>query len=254
MIVSPEIRRSQGFIFLTVHTGKEVFKIFQGVIYQPIVERTGTLFGYEALHDSPFNARLFDGTVQSLDLERKCFEEALIKAAQNGLKEKLFINFSLLAMTYYDPSMAEKAFLLLDENQVVLEIAESFALCEWTMVKALNGIQQARKDGFLIAIDDFGKGNSIALLDLEPDYIKIDRDVIKNCYKEPRKESLIRQIASWQAENLTVIAEGIENERDLKVCQSAGIHYYQGFYIGRPGKLEYHLDAPPVNRKIISNK
>ena len=70
---------------------------------------------------------------------------------------------------------------------------------------------------------------------LEPDIVKIDRNIISGISIDQRKfnslKRLLRIIESCKA---SVIAEGIETEEDLEVLRELGVTVGQGFLMGKP--------------------
>lgn len=102
-----------------------------------------------------------------------------------------------------------------------------------TVLKAL------RQAGIRIAFDDFGTGfaSLTHLLDFPVDCIKIDRSFVSGVNDNPRGQSIIKAIISLATSgslNMDVIAEGIENERELDFIKRTGCKYGQGYYFSRP--------------------
>lgn len=86
--------------------------------------------------------------------------------------------------------------------------------------------------GIRLAIDDFGTGySSLAHLKRFPlDVLKIDRRFIEGIPDDPSDCELVRAIvAMGQALNLRILAEGVENERQLAFLAALGCDRYQGF-------------------------
>jgi EAL domain-containing protein (putative c-di-GMP-specific phosphodiesterase class I) len=120
----------------------------------------------------------------------------------------------------------------IEARQIVLEITET-ALIDDPI--ALTSLAELRRIGIGIAIDDFGTGySSIARLeDLPVDVIKIDRRFLDHTTKSADK--LLRLIVQTaHALDLAVIAEGVENEEQLKLLASIDCESAQGYYLGRP--------------------
>ena len=91
--------------------------------------------------------------------------------------------------------------------------------------------------GVRLAIDDFGTGySSLAQLQRLPlDTLKIDRSFVAGLGECRDAEAIATSIiAMAHAVELSVIAEGVENERQLAVLQRLGCDQAQGFYFGRP--------------------
>ena len=94
-----------------------------------------------------------------------------------------------------------------------------------------------RQRGIRLALDDFGTGYSslIYLRRFTIDKIKIDRAFIDAL--EPGTESavLVESIVRLgRALNLTVTAEGIENDGQRRFLADVGCHQLQGYLISKP--------------------
>ncbi len=73
------------------------------------------------------------------------------------------------------------------------------------------------------------------LIDLHPDIIKIDRNIIKNIDKDELKQSTYRALYTLAKENdISVLAEGVETASELEMIESIGVDYIQGYYFGKP--------------------
>ena len=72
-------------------------------------------------------------------------------------------------------------------------------------------------------------------MNLKPEYIKIDREIIEAIQKDGSKQKIVENTVSYAHErDMRVIAEGIENEEELKMVIGLNVDYLQGFYIGKP--------------------
>ena len=124
-------------------------------------------------------------------------------------------------------------------DRFVLEITETAATAATPEV--LRRIEAARAMGFRVALDDFGTGfcgfNYLKTLPI--DAIKIDRSYVQSLADDEVARvfvSALTQIAAIQ--NLTIVAEGVETERDMMLAKAAGCTRFQGYHIARPAKKE----------------
>ena len=120
-------------------------------------------------------------------------------------------------------------------EQVVLEVIESELI---TDVGHLCGmLDQYRSCGFGIALDDLGSGySSLSLLgQLRPDYVKLDRQLMRNVHEDNYK-ALIAQKLLETAQGLRIktIAEGVECQGEFDWLCANGGDYAQGFLIAYP--------------------
>jgi hypothetical protein len=95
----------------------------------------------------------------------------------------------------------------------------------------------ARRSGFLIALDDVGSGysNLSRIPRLQPDILKIDRELVHGMSQSFHRREVFRSLLSLAHQIGTlVIAEGVEQPDDVRTGLALGCDYFQGFYFGRP--------------------
>ncbi len=113
-------------------------------------------------------------------------------------------------------------------------------MLEDTLIKdmdvAIKKIKGLKSLGIKFAIDDFGTGYSSMtyLQNLPVDNIKIDRSFIMDINNQSNQEIVKMIINFAKIFNLTVIAEGVENEYTLKFLKEHACDMYQGYYFSRP--------------------
>ncbi len=116
-----------------------------------------------------------------------------------------------------------------------LEVTESDLVEDAnTAVQNLNHLQEA---GFTIAIDDFGTGySSLAYLkNLPIDTIKIDRCFVMELASNKEDQTMVKTVLSLaRSFNLSVVAEGIEDEATLQLLKKWGCDFAQGYHIAKP--------------------
>ena len=120
-------------------------------------------------------------------------------------------------------------------SRLVIEILESEVIDDYkTIMDALNNL---KKYGVRIAIDDFGSGfsNFEHILKLRPDYIKIDASLIKNIITDKSSYILVKAISQFSKElGMKVIAEFVSSKEIFDILQELDIDEYQGFYFSVP--------------------
>jgi len=94
--------------------------------------------------------------------------------------------------------------------------------------------------GFQIAIDDFGTGYTalLQLLEYPAQMIKFDKTFIDKAMLEDNRSMLQPLISLCHSQNLEVTVEGVETEEMERYLKAAGCDYLQGFYYGKPAKLD----------------
>ncbi len=123
----------------------------------------------------------------------------------------------------------------LKPSDVELEITES-DLVEDT-AKAINNLNQYQEQGFHFAIDDFGTGySSLAYLKMLPvQTIKIDKSFVLKLATDANDQQIVRTVLNLaSAFNLSVVAEGVEDEMSLNLLKEGGCDIAQGYFISRP--------------------
>jgi diguanylate cyclase (GGDEF)-like protein len=259
---------------------KQILKNFIGknrfdVHFQPIVSISSEeVFAYEGLCRvvgvNPFGTidQLFEmarksGEICALDM--LCRENTLRRASQHCIDTtgaQLFINVCPTSLQQGGHNSGEtermvKAWGLKKEN-VVLEITEQEAVSNYSLF--LEAIRYYRSCGFKIAIDDFGAGyGGLKMLSLiAPDFVKIDRHFFHDIDSAHINYSLIDAIATiCHRIGIDVIAEGIETENEVKICQDFDIQLIQGYHFAKPAPElidKKDIRFPPVSSFMQSAK
>ena len=152
--------------------------------------------------------------------------EINISAASIGDPELIAVIKRELARTGADPS------------RLVFEITET-ALIEQTEV-AVGLAETLRALGCRFALDDFGTGYGgfHYLKHLPMDFLKIDREFVRDAMSSEGDQHVIRAIVGLaQGFGLQTIGEGVEDGATLELLREFGVDHAQGFYLGRPVPL-----------------
>jgi len=123
----------------------------------------------------------------------------------------------------------------IDPAMIELEITESLLMND--IQKSIETMHELKALGFKLSIDDFGTGYSSLsyLKDFPIDKLKIDRAFVMNIENNPEDRTLAKTIVDLAHNlNLTVVAEGVENEQQLKIIEELGVEEIQGFYFSKP--------------------
>ncbi len=212
------------------------------VHFQPIVDLAqGVITGFEALSRFPGQEgfspdRVFGAAEQIgslLPLEEIVVAQAL--AARAHLPENCFLSINMTAAFLLSPHWRKLVRASSGLSGVVLELTEQQAISDYTRVReALADVQRA---GGMVAVDDAGAGYASLkhVLEIKPDFIKLDRIFVQDCHHDPAKAALIEMIGragsrmdSW------IIAEGIEEHGELGELCRLGVPLGQGYLLGRP--------------------
>jgi diguanylate cyclase (GGDEF)-like protein len=118
---------------------------------------------------------------------------------------------------------------------IELEITESMAMEEPAAL--VEKLAHVKRTGVSIAIDDFGTGFS-SLSHLQPlqvDRLKIDRTFVTEITGSARGSSIAQMVVQLGRNlGLSVIAEGVEDERQAQILCELGCPLAQGFLYSRP--------------------
>ena len=170
------------------------------------------------------------------DLELFAIERALSLLA--GLPDTLCLGLNAGPETFCSPGLLT-LLSASTPSRIVVELTEHVGIEDYP------GLRQACKDlrriGARVALDDTGTGfaSLSLLLEVAPEFIKLDRMMTRDIDADPVRRALARALVTFGKEvGAEVIAEGVESAAELGVLIDLGIAYGQGFYLARPGSLE----------------
>ncbi len=218
--------------------------------FQPIVDmHSNQIYGYETLargvkEDGSlmYPDELFSKSKRNdftFKLDRLCRESSLKTAATKKVHQKVFINF--IPTSIYDPEFCLKSTekwakqLEFDPSQIVFEVVETEHIKDQKHLS--NILQYYRSKGFKIALDDVGEGYSglNMLIELRPDIIKVDRNIVEGIDKNELKQSVYKALYNLAKEHgIEVLAEGIETKEELEVIKGIGVDLAQGYFFSKP--------------------
>ena len=123
----------------------------------------------------------------------------------------------------------------LDPTSVELEITETIAM--ENLERTNSKLQELKAMGIQIVIDDFGTGySSLSYLKRFPFHkLKIDQSFVRNCIEDEQDAAIIKSIISMaHSLKLSVVAEGVETEEQLKFLVENNCDYIQGYLLSKP--------------------
>jgi diguanylate cyclase (GGDEF)-like protein/PAS domain S-box-containing protein len=123
----------------------------------------------------------------------------------------------------------------LPANLLELELTESILLQHAEAASA--DLQELRRQGVSISIDDFGMGHSSLTLlrSIHVDRLKIDQCFVRDMHRAGSNDvAIIRAIVNLGREmQIEVLAEGVEVSEQARRLQIEGCHLIQGFFFSR---------------------
>jgi diguanylate cyclase (GGDEF)-like protein len=227
-----------------IHVGEEEYRLDEQsikVVFQPIVDVwSDQALGYEALARDPHGKlsvpelfKKYNSVGQLHELKKTCFKSQIQVAQEVGLK-RLFINADFEVISQIDPIPKPPGM------DVVIELSELEALHD--LSDHLSVAENWRKLGYKFAIDDFGAGfiSLPFIARFVPDYIKVDRSTMLQAVDSEKfrgfLKPLLQALRTYSAEG--IIAEGVEQEKELEIVKEMGIFIVQGFLFGKPQEMD----------------
>lgn len=186
------------------------------VARQKIVDKRGNTVAYELLyrnseisHNTPDDEMTLDVLVTSL-----------LKIGYSKISDgvKLAVNFT-------DSELLKNITEILIPDCMILEILENTEVNDF-FIESLN---KYKNKGFIIALDDF-KLDNIQNKEII-NYVDIVKVDFMQSNEEERKE--IERIMN-KYDNITLLAEKIENSDEYKYALDSGYDLFQGYYISKP--------------------
>ncbi|HEY8613704.1 MAG TPA: EAL domain-containing protein [Roseomonas sp.] len=213
--------------------------------FQPVVDlKEHRIDAHEALVRGPGGegagsvlAQVNETNLYAFD--QACRVKAIEMASSLGLDGNLNINF--LPNAVYEPKACIR--LTLDAaartgfplDRLTFEFTENERVPDEGHILAI--VQEYRRHGFRVALDDFATGYSglSRLANLKPDIIKLDRALVKDCDTDRVRIAIVASMVALGAEvGIKVVAEGVERIGEVEALRAAGVRFMQGFYFARP--------------------
>ncbi len=230
------------------------------VVYQPIIDvKDKRVRGFEALsrwnheslgvvHPNEFIKILEDKElIDKLDLGvlvQASYDIELLRKKHN-FPYILSVNFSAIHLARPDffevfTRMIEE--YNIDSTLLEIEITESAMIQDFDYIKEV--IAKLNKMKISVSEDDFGTGYSSLtyLLQLDLSILKIPREFLNGYNKDDKSTRIINSLVALSNElGLKVVVEGVEDAEQARVFSELGVDFIQGFYYGRPMKIDHAL-------------
>lgn len=196
------------------------------------------------------------GSLEELDmymLDHVC--QILKKWMEAG--KAIRISFNVSRTYIFKPGFVQRVLRIIDRygidhDYIEVEITESVIFDRSEALYSI--VKELQENGLHISMDDFGSGYSSLnmLKDIPIDTIKLDQVFFKtDAVNAQRAKDIISGILNLtKTLNIHSVAEGIENERDMKFLRHMGCDEIQGYYYSKPLSVtdfESYMDA--VNKK-----
>ena len=232
-------------------------------VFQPVISlRDGSVFGYEFLSRGPANSIFHspETLIQysekynvQMDLEYLFRYIALKSAREIPEKCKLFLNINpnIIQDEKFKQGFTKECLkeFLIDPGRIVFEVTEREAVVNIQLFKSI--IEHYKSQNYQISIDDAGAGYSGLNLisDVQPHFIKLDMQLIRDIDKDLTKQALVKSMCEFSLlTNTSIIAEGVETKEELLKLIEFDVAYAQGYYIQRPSNR-----ISDISKDIIDN-
>lgn len=169
-----------------------------------------------------------------LELEIAALETAL--SAARSLPAFFYVALNVSPGLCLDPRLGQVlSGAGIPARRIVLEVTERQPVVDYAaLAAALSGL---RRGGIRIAVDDAGAGFASMrhILQLKPDVIKLDRNIIAGIDSDPGQRALGAAMVGFAGQiGAVLVAEGIETLPELDAAADLGMSAGQGYLLGRP--------------------
>lgn len=226
------------------------------VFLQPQCDKDGNVLGAEALirWEHPVEGmippsqfiEMFEknGMISRVDLfVWESVAKILMRWKEMG-KEHLYISVNISPIDFYFINIYEVFKNLVSQNNIdpkrmKLEITESTMMRD--MDRKLKLIEDLRKIGFMMEMDDFGSGYSSLnmLKEIPVDIIKLDMGFLDRSQDKTKSYKIIEMVVNLSKElGMDIVSEGVETEEQLNFLSKIGCECFQGYYFSKPIEVE----------------
>jgi len=239
--------RAQRHAFLSVLLAGRVSSV-----YEPIVDvATKTVYGYEALARGPAGTELHSPAVlfEAAEEHRLVFElDCLCRQSgldgAIGLPEGTHLFLNVRPTTIHDPHFRPDAVMRtlersgLSPRSVVFEISEKESIANFAAFREIR--DEYKSLGFRFALDDTGAGYASlqAVIELAPDFVKVDRSFVAGVDTDRAKQTLVRALQNVaDSIGAQIVGEGLDTLEELEMLGKLNIPFGQGWLFGKPTPL-----------------
>ncbi|MEB3200347.1 MAG: EAL domain-containing protein [Synechococcaceae cyanobacterium] len=176
--------------------------------------------------------------IDALVMKQAC--QAIARWTARGQADSLHLCLNVSARSFLDAGLSERVAEALRSSGLLasnlyLEITETMLMEDLDATKEV--VQELSDLGIRLAIDDFGTGySSLRYIKRFPvGVLKIDRSFIDGLGDDLEDEVIVRAVIGMsQALGIEVVAEGVEQERQVGILRRLGCDRLQGYLYGRP--------------------
>lgn len=213
--------------------------------FQPIVDSyTRSVYSYEALvrgvgGESAYSVISRYSAAQMPEFDAACRIKALQVANKVGVTTHLNLNFlptAALSEKYgLSSTLAAAACIGFPADRLIIEATEGETIGDHARFAEV--INEYRRAGVRLAIDDFGAGYSglNLLAEFQPDIVKLDMSLVRNIHRHGPRQAIVRAIAQVCTDlGIDFIVEGVETVEEYAWFTDQGVTLYQGYLFAKP--------------------
>jgi EAL domain-containing protein (putative c-di-GMP-specific phosphodiesterase class I) len=126
----------------------------------------------------------------------------------------------------------------LSPRNVVFEISERESIANFSAFREIR--DEYKSLGFRFALDDTGAGYASlqAVIELQPDFVKVDRSFVAGVDTDRAKQTLVRALQSVaDGIGAQIVGEGLDTLEELEMLGKLNIPFGQGWLFGKPTPL-----------------
>ncbi|GEM_PF-619822 len=181
------------------------------------------------------------------ELEYMMIEKCFKKFSNSSYHFCLNIGYEDISDEQFRRNICQQISGFPEPERITFEILEGDFIEDFGIIKEF--ITKIRQYGCKIAIDDFGAGysNMKNILELRPDYIKIDGSIIRSIHRSQDSLTILKSIIQLAHDlQIQTIAEHVHDPAVLEILKNLEIDYYQGFYFSKPFSIENLDEKRPL--------
>ena len=157
-----------------------------------------------------------------------------------GIDGSFRLSVNISPYQFHQDDFVEKTHALLKQTGasaglVTLEVTEGITIRD--LKSTIDKMKELTKTGFKISMDDFGTGYASLtyLKQLPLSGLKVDQSFVRDLHIDKSDAEIAATIIAMAKNlNLEVVAEGVEEESQLRFLSRNGCEVFQGYYFHKP--------------------
>ena len=219
-------------------------------VYQPIMkfESAPALQGFECLARGPKGTNFESAKVmfeyvrlkhEETVVDRACVVAALADAPKTHLTVNVHASTLVRDRGFTDFLCATAQEHGHSCERLTIEIVEHAP--SWDSAALTAALDRLRHTGMRISLDDIGLGQSNfkMILDVRPDFLKLDRYFVESCHRDRNRQAVIASLAHLASHfGSELVAEGVDCAETAETLKGFGVRYMQGDWFAPPMSAE----------------